>query len=439
MPKSKTRRRKGPPKVAARARTGVPRQAITALARDAASLLAEGRFEEALKKYLNVAAADPMHHSAHASIAALLTRSGNEDQGRNVLRKYFERRPLGPAPKGNLPPRPLVLKLRGFDGTRITIGARRNGQYKRKFRGGHFTTGQLLLKPDFAMQTLTISGDNLLREGAVPEHDLMLNTIAEPDIEGASLASLARYLEQHPETPIINRPEGVLHTTRDGNYRRLRDFDGAIFPRTERLTFHGAGPDEVSAELDRLGVECPFIIRQVGTQTGRTVSLIEKPEQVAGYAAKGLDGDYYVIAYRQILWQGEFFRKLRLFHIDGAFYPVVCHLDLTWNVHGGNRKEIMRTREDLMAEEKRFLADWPNYIGTANVGHLEKIAEMTGLDFFGIDFTVDDDGRIFIYELNAAMRHSFDHAENFPYKMPYDQATSDAFARMVRARLPGSD
>ena len=37
------------------------------------------------------------------------------------------------------------------------------------------------------------------------------------------------------------------------------------------------------------------------------------------------------------------------------------------------------------------------------------------------------------------MRHSFDHAENFPYKMPYDQATSDAFARMVRARLPGSD
>ena len=63
------------------------------------------------------------------------------------------------------------------------------------------------------------------------------------------------------------------------------------------------------------------------------------------------------------------------------------------------------------------------------------IAEATGLEFFGIDFTIDNNGKVFIYELNASMRHSFDHAKNFPYKMPYDKNTSAAFERMVLSRV----
>ena len=132
---------------------------------------------------------------------------------------------------------------------------------------------------------------------------------------------------------------------------------------------------------------------------------------------------------------GRLFRKLRLFHIDGEFFPVVCHLDKVWNVHGGNRKTIMRGDETLMAEEKSFLNDWKSYVGAANVDRIETVAERTGLEFFGMDFTIDADGSLFIYELNPAMRHSFDHARNFPYKLPYDQAIAEAFTRMVSQRM----
>ena len=56
------------------------------------------------------------------------------------------------------------------------------------------------------------------------------------------------------------------------------------------------------------------------------------------------------------------------------------------------------------------------------------------LDFFGIDFTVLEDGRLFIFELNAAMRHNFDHAPAFPYTWPHLRAISQAFHAMAESR-----
>ena len=183
-----------------------------------------------------------------------------------------------------------------------------------------------------------------------------------------------------------------------------------------------------------MGFERPFIIRETGTQTARSTALIEAPAALDAYLARRPGREFYLIDYHRILWRGEYFRKLRLFRIEDRFFPVVCHLDKVWNVHGGNRKEIMRGDEALMAEERRFLADWRDFVGAANADRLERLAELVGLEFFGVDFTIDDAGAIFVYELNAAMRHSFDHAKVFPYKLPYDQATTEAFTAMVDRR-----
>ncbi len=120
----------------------------------------------------------------------------------------------------------------------------------------------------------------------------------------------------------------------------------------------------------------------------------------------------------------------------GEFYPVVCHIDIVWNVHGGNRKEVMRDNDELKAEEQRFLKDWKCYVGASNANRLEKIAEIASMEFFGVDFTIDENEELFIYELNASMRHSFDHAKAFPYKLPYDLEVSQAFSDMIARRLP---
>ena len=392
-----------------------------------------GFFDVAEKKYTDILAADPSNKDAALALAALTTRKGDPDGARAQARDYFERYPLSFDRNPAVAPRPLVFRVRGMDQTLPTIGKRRDGRYKHKLRGGHFSTRYLLPRSRIAQGTLTFTPagvDPML----VPPHALLINTIAEPDVERGSLKAFERYLDIAPGSPVINPPVAVWDTARDRNYARLRTHGGVTFPRTERLTLNGATATTLARILDTMGFDRPLILRRTGTQTARSTRLIESPADLEAYAKGGISGEHYAIAYRALLWQGAYFRKLRLFWIDGALYPCVCHLDKVWNVHGGNRKTLMRNDEALMAEEKRFLADWQSYVGAPAADALEDVLRATGLDFCGIDFTLDDAGRPFIYEMNPAMRHSFDHAKNFPYKRPYDEATSEAFARMVERR-----
>ena len=406
--------------------------AVAGLAR---ALLRQHRLDEAFGVYSRVAREDPESRDAHSALAALMCKFGQVDEGRALLEAYYLRCPYRSVVPDGAADRPALLKIRGFDKTKITLGARNNGSTKWKMRGGHFSTRFLLPEPAFMVHTYTITGDNIADTETVPPHDLILNTIAEADVEGASLASLQRYLDQHPDVPLINRPGQILKTTRDRNFERLQGFEGLRFPRTMRLRMTGQDAVAVASELEELGFDYPVLLREVGTQTGRTFDLIESFKDLERYIRDGLHGTWYAIKYHQILFQERYFRKLRLFCIDGTYYPVVCHIDQIWNVHGGNRKEMMRGSEELMGEEKRFLADWRSYVGTRAADGFDRLVGEVGLDFFGVDFTLDPDGNAFIYELNAAMRHSFDHARNFSYKMPYDQAITDAFTRMVTDRL----
>ena len=109
----------------------------------------------------------------------------------------------------------------------------------------------------------------------------------------------------------------------------------------------------------------------------------------------------------------------------------------TWNVHGGNRRIIMRNKEWMMAEEKSFLSDCRGYLGPDRFNILSGLNEIVGLDFFGVDFTVTGDGTILIFELNPVMRHSFEHADHFPYLTPYMVYISAAFGRMIAGKLNG--
>jgi hypothetical protein len=424
----------------ARRRLQADEKDIGARAALADALLCQDKLQEASLEFAKVAVADQAHPQAHKGLAAIANHFGHPRRGRRIMRDFYERAPVELDPYGADLPKAqqpqAVLQIRGFDKTLIMLSGSSKGSVGTKLLGGHFTTKFLLLDPPFQVHRFTISRDNILKPEILPPHALILNTIADADVEGSSLKSLAEYLKQHPDETIINRPERVAETARDRNAERLADIDGLTFPRTERIRFENASPDKVSRKIEELEFTYPYLIRRVRTQTGRSFARIRSRADLDEYVQERLNSTYFVIAYRKILWKDRLFRKLRLFHIDGAFFPVVCHLDKVWNVHGGNRKIIMRGDETLMAEEKRFLADWKSYVGADNVDRIETVAERTGLEFFGMDFTIDADGTLFIYELNPAMRHSFDHARNFPYKLPHDKAISNAFQAMILKRFP---
>ena len=427
---------------AARALIDADPRDIRARAKLAEALFCQDRLEEAAPEFRLVAAADPMHGAAHRGLAAIAGHQGQHRLRRQIMRDYFERCPVEldsyGADNPTLERPPSVIEIRGFDRTQILLAERADGSVKTILRGGHFTTRYLLEDPPFRLHRFTIARRNIMKPGVLPAHSVLLNTIADVDLEGASLATLGEYLNANHAAPVINRPDRVMETARDRNAARFRDIDGLTFPRTERVRFDGASPEQVARTIGELGFAFPMLIRRTGTQTGRSFARIENTAALDAYVGNQLTGNFFLIVYREILWSGELFRKLRLFYIDGAYFPVVCHLDKVWEVHGANRKEIMRGNEALMAEERRFLGDWRSYVGASNVTCLETVAERVDLEFFGVDFTLDDEGRVFIYELNPAMRHSFDHGRNFLYKLPYDHAISNAFEAMVLNRLQGA-
>ena len=67
------------------------------------------------------------------------------------------------------------------------------------------------------------------------------------------------------------------------------------------------------------------------------------------------------------------------------------------------------------------------------------MARATGLDYGGIDCGIDPDGRIVVFEANAAMLVHDEKAEIFAYKNQYIARIKQAFdALLTRRRLaPG--
>ena len=397
-----------------------------------------GDFDAAAALYRRAIEIDRTHLPAYFNLSALQWSTDRADEARATLEQGLHAKPfMHRACYGKA--EATILELKGVESSYFMLGDALN----RKLRGGNFTTKFLIDRNRFTKLTFYVTGDNLLTYRGLPKFDIVVNSIADADREGRSLATAAAFLDTKSKKPVINRPERVLPTTRDGNAARLNDVDGVAFPKTTRLSTADQSPQDVMDVLDRRGFLLPILVREPGSQTGRTFEMVKTPKALFDYVA-AMDGDaLYAIQYIDERMRGKtlfsrsfkYFRKMRVFFIDGRLYPVVCHIDRIWNVHGDNRKDVMLQHKWMMEEEVRFASDCKGYLGADAYQALHAIHGVIGLDFFGIDFTLRPDGSILVYELNPAMRHSYKHARNFPYLQPSLEAITQAFNRMILDRL----
>lgn len=363
---------------------------------------------------------------AFIALSAIEATLGHHDQARKILLEgislnpcYSDTRAANPMAK--------VLLFFGLSDCGFVLG---KGN-RVKLEGGHFPTANLLAPEKFLKNNFHISRKNLISQtAALPPHDLIVNTIACPDRERRSLETLSLYLQGNRHAPLINAPERILQTTRDSNYARLHDRPGITFPKTVRLS-----RGDADILIRDSGLSFPLIMRRVGTQSALSTGKLQGPHEIAAYLEATEGDEFYAIEFIDCRFREKYYRKLRLFCIGGRLYPVVCHIDTVWNVHGNNRKTLMQQNAWMQAEEKRFLTDFTSYIGPENRRRLESLHGLIGLDFYGIDFTLMGDNSILIFELNAAMRHSFDHARALPYLRPSLSEISNAFEAMAISKI----
>lgn len=403
------------------------------LERLAINQLKQGKLPYALASYMELAKKFPKVLAYHIQYSAILYYLGKREAARKAIDKGVAIRPYlfkptTPDPEGK------ILRLRGVQKAFFTLD-HIGPAYEVKVTGGGFSTAHLMDLGRFWSIDYLVSHGNLPADRRLPSFDIIVNSIADADVEDDSLKTISDFAKMNPDRPLINAPDRVMQTTRDSNYRRLKDIEGIIFPKTYRHACGNFSLDELDRFVQAGDLSFPFLVRESGTQSGKSFDLVASLEALQGRLEKPIQGDYYLIEFIEEKFREKYFRKIRFFCIDGKLYPVVCHVDQIWNVHGFNRLQFMAANEWMVDEEKRFLSDPKGYLGKDIYDRIRSLYEIVGLDFYGLDFTVTGQGDVLIYELNPAMRHSFDHAKNFPYMGRHMQNISDAFNDMIVSRL----
>jgi hypothetical protein len=131
------------------------------------------------------------------------------------------------------------------------------------------------------------------------------------------------------------------------------------------------------------------------------MELVEDAAEFRSAVAE--ERDYFAIEFVDYRRADGLFRKYRTWSFGGR--QIFRHLAVTahWNIHVAEGTEFMAGRPDLIAEEVRLMERPEGAFPDQVHAIVAAIGERLGLDCFGIDFGFHADGRMVLFEANAAM------------------------------------
>jgi glutathione synthase/RimK-type ligase-like ATP-grasp enzyme len=342
-------------------------------------LLRASKYEDARRHYEAVLEIDPDHAPAHQGLGAVLADLGERDAAREHFRKGFRGHAISTLPyRGNAPPVQL-LQL-------VSSG------------GGNIPTALFL--DDTRCQTIVVVADHLEASARLPPHRLIFNAIGDADLCAEALRAACR-ITAAAEVPVINDPRAVMKTGRLANSEQLRHVPGVRTARTvtfDRKLLAGSGG---AGTLEQCGLAFPLLLRSPGYHTGRNFVLVQQSRELAAAAASLPGQELFAIEYLDARGRDGKARKYRVMMIDGQLYPLHLAISENWKVHYFTSD--MADNEDHRQEEARFLSDMQSVLGEKATGALGHIEKRLGLDYAGVDFGLDGDGNLLLFEANATM------------------------------------
>ena len=296
----------------------------------------------------------------------------------------------------------------------------------------------LVEQSDVAMDLLYLTADSDFPE-EVPEHDVLLVAVAESDANQPLLARLAAFLLEWPR-PVVNLPQHIAHTSRDGLCARLQDVPGVAMPRTARLNraqLQALASGELPVGSLLPGDDFPLIVRPLGSHAGHDLERMASAADLRAYLQKVGAERFYIarfVDYRNIDGQ---YRKYRIALIDGL--PYICHFAVSshWMIHylNAGMDESALKRE----EEARIMAHFDDEFARRHAQAFAAIDARMGMPYLGIDCAETRDGELLVFEAdNAMIVHAMDAEEMYPYKRPAMRKVFAAFRAMLARAASGA-
>jgi hypothetical protein len=270
---------------------------------------------------------------------------------------------------------------------------------------------------------------------AIPDHDVAFFAHGDPDPE--TLSRLSRLFRIWPR-PALNDPRFLPVLARDALSRSLQDVPGICSPvavatnrnALESCVHHGI-PIEgfISAET-----MFPCLIRPAGSHAGHGLYKAADRDALAGYLLTTLENDFTVTAFVDYSDSDGMFRKSRVAFIDRQ--PFLCHMAISrhWMVHYLNAG--MDDSAEKRVEEGFAMRTFDHGFAKRHAAAFDALHHRLGFDFYSIDCAETRDGRLLVFEADAAaIIHMMDPIETFPYKHPQMRRVFDSFGAMLQRRM----
>lgn len=233
---------------------------------------------------------------------------------------------------------------------------------------------------------------------------LIFNEISDPDSHKDTLKRCIKLCEKF-KVPVINHPQKILQTSRDRVSKTLEGIPGVRIPRTVQVA--PRAPTDIIDAIRENDLEYPVIVRKAGIHGGKSNVLLTSSSEIENLHRYAFDGSsFYITQFVDYQDKNGLYTKYRLVVIDGE--PVLRHMlmDTKWMIHASSQAYMDEHPELWLQEEKKY-AEFMSELGSELQPAVQEISHRLGLEYFGIDCSIDSSGEMLIFEANANMNVLF--------------------------------
>jgi len=268
------------------------------------------------------------------------------------------------------------------------------------------------------------------RSRALPHYDIIFNAIADADNARSCHEEQARFMATD-HGPLLNPPASIERTYRERTGTLLAGIDDILVPTTQRWDRQSNPGFVVHSALAAAGIGYPAIVRRVGEHGGEGLVVLNSSTDQTELPALN---EMYLTQYHEYRSPDGYYRKYRVIFIDRVPYAYHLAIGSQWLLHYFSAD--MLSAQWKLDEERRFLDDPEQALGKKAWAALHAIAKRMDLDYCGIDFSLLPDGRVLVFETNAAMLvHPESEEDGLRFKNVYLDRIFDAFEALLARRM----
>jgi hypothetical protein len=266
----------------------------------------------------------------------------------------------------------------------------------------------------------------------LPPHDLAMVAVGENRDNRGLLQGLLEPLGSWP-TPLLNSPEHVLKTSRDGLHAALRSAPGIVSPalvRTDRPVLGELARGASRLEDVLPGAGFPILVRPVDSNAGQDLAKIDAPSDLTAYLETTPGDDFFVSQFIDYHSPDGLYRKYRVVLMQGKAYLAHLGLSPRWMVHYLNAD--MNENAQNRAEEDAAMRDFEHAFGARHAAAFRTFHERVGLDYVVMDCSELPNGELLVFEADTCgIVHDMDPEDLYPYKKVQMRKVFTAFQTML--------